>query len=445
MPGSEQTTHFAKLDPHVPLEPIHEPAPRVEPQRTIRDPNELARDGWTHAKRLIKDADAQAVKGWHAAYQKPEEPILKSIRAGLGFVRKRWYGDGVPEMSVAHKVALVVILIFAASTLYKPIAGVAIQFLIIYGIYYAVWATIIRPGIMRHAGETPPTATAGEPAPGEPASAGGVHARINVQTALWPSTQQPLGSIAERTTQPKSRPRPRTNWRERANQHIAAKPLRQKLTELSGSMLLAAIFAAVAACAIPMLASNNQQSSEVFAAYLWLTVVGTLGSWAILVPSKFAEGKLEDQVPMRLTLMLLGAMVGLVAWAVADSLLLKMPKGHEPFDVGAGILSHKALQWPTMREDANPPLPIYIAYFAFLFLLPRWWRLTEFTRSTRLSLWCMMTSVFTAWIVHFFWWFPQPIGMIAAAVISLSTQLASPWMPPSRRREFSLEREGQRA
>jgi hypothetical protein len=42
-----------------------------------------------------------------------------------------------------------------------------------------------------------------------------------------------------------------------------------------------------------------------------------------------------------------------------------------------------------------------------------------------------------AWVLHFFWWFPQPTGMMAAGVIALSTQLASPWMPPSRRRALS--------
>jgi hypothetical protein len=39
--------------------------------------------------------------------------------------------------------------------------------------------------------------------------------------------------------------------------------------------------------------------------------------------------------------------------------------------------------------------------------------------------------------LHIFWWFPQPIGMITAGVIGLAAQLASPWMPPSKRRAIS--------
>ena len=44
---------------------------------------------------------------------------------------------------------------------------------------------------------------------------------------------------------------------------------------------------------------------------------------------------------------------------------------------------------PKTLGSANPAMPIYVAYFAFLFLVPRWWRQTEYTRSTRMSLWCV--------------------------------------------------------
>ena len=57
--------------------------------------------------------------------------------------------------------------------------------------------------------------------------------------------------------------------------------------------------------------------------------------------------------------------------------------------------------------------------------------------TTRMSVWSVIACVFTAWLLHIFWWFPQPIGMIAAGIIAVSTQLASPWMPPSQRRSLS--------
>jgi hypothetical protein len=54
-----------------------------------------------------------------------------------------------------------------------------------------------------------------------------------------------------------------------------------------------------------------------------------------------------------------------------------------------------------------------------------------------LSLWCVIACVGAAWLLHVFWWFPQPTGMMAAGAIAMATQLASPWMPPSERRALS--------
>lgn len=140
---------------------------------------------------------------------------------------------------------------------------------------------------------------------------------------------------------------------------------------------------------------------------------------------------------MRITLMLLGALLGLIAWGVADGIMLKMAVAHEPVDVGWGLISQEMLGWAKTEHGANPPAAVYIAYFAFLFVIPRWWRQTEYTRATRMSLWSVVWCMFIAWGLQFFWSFPQPMGLIAAGAIALSTQLASPWMPPSQRRAIS--------
>jgi hypothetical protein len=87
----------------------------------------------------------------------------------------------------------------------------------------------------------------------------------------------------------------------------------------------------------------------------------------------------------------------------------------------------------------NPSFAAYVTFFAFLFLIVRWWRRAEFTRSARLSLWAVAGCVFAAWLVHLFWWFPQPAGMIVAGTMALAIQMASPWMPPSRRRALAEE------
>jgi hypothetical protein len=372
-----------------------------------------------------------------------EEPISKAIRHGWGYARNRWSGNGVQPMSRGQKFLLVIATFWLVSWLFGHFAHgssgqppVLLQLLIVYGIYYVCWMMVVRPSIERRNSTTtrvPPTS--GDPASASVAAVSSA-SPTNQQTEIWTSNDDSAEFAARRAREAKRRRRLRTDWRELANRQLVAKPFRVKFTELLGSMLLAAIFASIAACAFPLLASN-QPSSEVVAAYCWLVAVGTLGSWAVLIPSKFAEGKIEDQVPMRITLMLLGAVLGVVAWGISDALFVQMPSWREPVDAGRGLISHEMLGWPRIADGANPPIHVYVSYFAFLFLLPRWWRQTEFTRGTRMGLWSVIACVFTAWLLHIFWWFPQPYGMIVAAVIAVSTQLASPWMPPSQRRSLN--------
>ncbi len=80
---------------------------------------------------------------------------------------------------------------------------------------------------------------------------------------------------------------------------------------------------------------------------------------------------------------------------------------------------------------------MYAAYFAFVFVLLRWWRHAEWTRSSHVSLWAVAWCGFIGWGVSWFWWFPQPLGLLLAAVIAFTVQLSSPWLSPSRRKELA--------
>ena len=174
-------------------------------------------------------------------------------------------------------------------------------------------------------------------------------APVDQQTIAWPapSAVPPTKPAAARNGRAARRRRP--NWRDAALRDIAAKPLRDKLSELLGSMIVAALVATVAACIGPMVL-GSQPGSERFAMYFWLATIGTLGSWAILVPAKLTEGKLEDQVPMRVTLLAAGATVGVAAWLLGEALLLKSPGWHDPIDAGRGLISQEMLEWPSTHR-----------------------------------------------------------------------------------------------
>jgi serine/threonine protein kinase len=427
--GGEATPTYARVDAQPKPEPTSPPKQNASNPSSPQSPFDAAfrfRTEFNHTGQHLAD---------HFGV---EEPIAKAIRTLWQSVSGRWRGEGSQPLSRIQKSLLVVAVVILAMKFGEgDLLKIAIQGLIVYAIYYAFWASVIRPGIRRHTGEAA-LAAGSPPAPPSPPRAPSPPPAPSVdqRTAAWPQAKQAGATGLTRYEEAQRRRRSRTNWRDRVNQQLVAKPLREKLTELLGSMLLAALFSAIAACAVPLLL-NSQSSSEMTATYFWLTIVGTLGSWAVLVPSKFVEGKLEDQVPMRITLMLLGALIGLIAWGIADSLMLKTAGWREPIDVGRGLVSQEMLGWARGESGSNSPAAVYVAYFAFLFVIPRWWRQTEYTRANRMSLWCVFSSVFIAWLLHIFWWFPQPFGMIAAGIISLSTQLASPWMPPSQRRAIS--------
>jgi hypothetical protein len=79
---------------------------------------------------------------------------------------------------------------------------------------------------------------------------------------------------------------------------------------------------------------------------------------------------------------------------------------------------------------------MFAAYFAFLFVLIAWWEQTESTRSARVTIWSIAWCGLVAWLLHFIWWFPQPLGMLIAAVMAFTLQFASPWLSPSKRRSI---------
>ncbi len=234
--------------------------------------------------------------------------------------------------------------------------------------------------------------------------------------------------------------RRRSSWRQHLRQHLADRPLRERVTELLGGMLWSAAVAAVASLLICLVLFGTKQL-ELF---VWMTLTTTLASWAVMIPSKLAEGKVEDQAPLRFTQLLLGALVGLLAWSIADTLTLPLPVWDAGIRPDASMMhgtfsdsSAQTLGEGWYADAVQLPLQVYTAYFAFLFVILAWWRQAEFSRSGRVSIWSIAWCSLVAWLLHFVWWFPQPIGFLMAGAIAFTVQLSSPWMPPSQRRALS--------
>jgi len=347
------------------------------------------------------------------------------MRETWGKIAKSWRGDGTHAGKPLTK-ALIIFAFVAVCILFsEELVPLAIPILICYGVYYLIWVSVIRPKVARDAAGHSDVRLAA-------AGRDRVDAGREAMTAAWPTPTAPA-TPASRYAEKARRRRMRASWRDRAHRELAAKPLRDKLSELLGSMLAAAVFAALAALVAPVL-MGVASNSDGMAIYLWLALVGTLGSWAVLVPTKFSEGRVEDHGPLRVLMLVLGGGVGVAAWSLAEALIVHVPSSGEPIGANWGVISHEMLGWNGPHGGANPSLAMFVTYFAFLFVVLRWWRQAEFTRSQQFSLWSIVVCVFWAWLLQFFWQFPQPAGMLVAGVTAFATQLASPWLPPSRRR-----------
>jgi hypothetical protein len=163
--------------------------------------------------------------------------------------------------------------------------------------------------------------------------------------------------------------------------------------------------------------------------FTWLTATSVLGAWAVLIPSKVWEGHKGEAILRRVALLMIGLGVGGAAYLAADKLIVQFQDSPMLNLVKARNIGPQFFD----VKDGSPQLYAYLAYFGSLFFAVGWWKQTDPLRRTRLSIWSTVVSVFVAWAITCVWPFPQPWGLMVAAVMSTSVQLVSPFVPPHER------------
>ena len=83
-------------------------------------------------------------------------------------------------------------------------------------------------------------------------------------------------------------------------------------------MFFASVVSAIAAVVVCLIMASPFS----WGLFAWMTAVCSLGSWSIMIPTKLSEGKVEDQAPHRFIQLLAGAIVGVLAWVIADWLMI---------------------------------------------------------------------------------------------------------------------------
>jgi hypothetical protein len=299
-----------------------------------------------------------------------------------------------------------ILLLMGTVTVWAPPMFAA---LLVYGVYWLVRA-LVQPAVNASATPTRKRAQGAQPRPGE-------HGPVRAEVV------QPVAKRRDR--RPKHRRR--QSWRDEHRARLVERSMREKLTELTGSMLLAALVAIPLSLVAQIFTAVFLDQQIHVEQTVWIALVGTLGAWIVMLPSKVWEGRRGDDGGQRFSMLVVGLAIGAVACGLAGLLMVDLPN-HRGLS-GEGLLSSRAFHGP----NGSPTMLAYLAYFGFLFVVLRWWRMADPLRNVRLSLWLSVWCVAWGWLLSWVSWFPQPWGLMLAGVIAVTIQLASPWVPHEQR------------
>jgi serine/threonine protein kinase len=203
---------------------------------------------------------------------------------------------------------------------------------------------------------------------------------------------------------------------------------RERLADLIGSMLLAAVVVSVVSLVVVLFRMSTRGGGPIEPnQYAWLALSAVAGAWSIMIPAKVWEFRPADAALRRFVMLVAGLGVGLIAHALHTSLLVHLPYDIHDQKVREMVISHFPQSF--YGADGTPLVCAFLAYFGLLWLAPRWWRHAYSRRSTRLSFWMVGTALVWAAIVNCLSPFPQPWGLMFAATVSIAVQLASTWEP----------------
>ncbi len=349
------------------------------------------------------------------AQRNPEEPIAAAFRDRAHRFRDWWR-----HQSSLGRAVMVIVGIFAillnAGWLFPALFGVCA----VYTGYYLVWY------FLTHSGHTPPPLPASSipnglkpteagppPAPDTPTPTAGRRAVEVAKRRAGPTRQQLLDAMRDSLSQ---------------------KNFTRRASELTGSMLMAALVASIVGLVMTV-ASSHQLDRSLRGwgpVYAWLVITSVAASWTVLFFGKLWEGASGDHALRRFCLMVGGMAVGILASVLAHGLMLEPVYILAPWRDVRGSLGGEipALYGVT----GEPQLLAYAGYFGGLFLTLRWWLGADPLRSVRLSI---VGTVLTVGVA-ILWYFvlPIPRGFMVAATTAIAVQLAAPWIHPRQRGKF---------
>jgi eukaryotic-like serine/threonine-protein kinase len=217
--------------------------------------------------------------------------------------------------------------------------------------------------------------------------------------------------------------------------------LRCRLADMTASMASAALCTLLITGALSLVLPFLNDPGRI----LVFGTVTLVASWAVIAASKLLwEGTRTDGTVKRLTLLGLGALVGVTAWWTSDALLVGVDRDFlrdDPMAAPWGRVGLLTSLGPHELIDGThqPTLAGFVVFFAGLLALRRWWRHADAFRKRRFRVASLLLTVGIAYLVAALWSFPPLWGITWAATISSVVQLASVWVPPDDRLRLVAE------
>jgi serine/threonine protein kinase len=210
-------------------------------------------------------------------------------------------------------------------------------------------------------------------------------------------------------------------------------PLSRRFAELCGMLVWSVALSALFASAWTLFVRHAN-----WAALTDTFFLTTAAAWAVILPSRLWVGvkMLEDSWSRRLVMMCCGFGVGLFAlWLEGYTFALPWANGSgadvlqpwsPPDDGGNGRSFFTRIYY---ENRSMPMLACYLGYFGLMFLLLRWWKSTEPTRSARFSLKPLVAiglcGIFLSFLLpaaeH------RHTAFVALMLSSVVVQTVSPW------------------
>jgi serine/threonine protein kinase len=255
----------------------------------------------------------------------------------------------------------------------------------------------------------------------------GVRAIVTGGAAASSRVAQPATAYAS-AVQQRVRARRATldDWRHAMRGRLGHKSHSERVAELAGSLLMSAMVVGVLSLVMFMAAGISLDGLATWAFFAWFGLTALAGAWTVLAASKMWEADQGDPMIRRFLMLVLGLGLGAASF-LAWRMFFIEPQLDQ--------LTQRPLAPQVLTDNMHAPdggvqLAGFLVYFGGLLVALRWWRQADPLRSSRISVWAVAVAGIWAWVLHLFWTFPQPLGLLLAVVIALSVQLSAPWINP---------------